>query len=381
MALRALARVNLAATERNAARLASRLTAGAQLCAVVKARASGHGAAPVARAALAGGATSLAVATAQEAAQLRHAGLTAPVLVMGAISDEELPVALAARAEVVAWDRRFVAALAGVPEDGARRPIRVHVKLDTGLGRLGTRDLGAALDVAERVRAAGPGLALHGAMTHCATADGDPEFLAAQLEAFAPFVARLRRGGPIVAHAANSAATLREPASHLDMVRCGIALHGCDPFDVGPDAVGLEPVLELSSYAAAVKLARAGQSVGYGRRFISARDTWIATLPIGYADGVGRAQSGNGDVLIAGRRYPIVGTVSMDNLAVDLGPGSEPPIQVGEAAVLIGRSGDERITAEDVARRTQTIHHEVLCRISERVTRRWHRDGKPAPDD
>ena len=375
MALRALASISLAATERNAARLCAGLTGGARLCAVVKARASGHGAVEVARAALAGGASSLAVATAQEAAQLREAGLTEPVLVLGALSASELAVALRARAEVVAWDARFVDAL--LAADAGEEPIRVHVKLDTGLGRLGTRDVGEALAIAERVAAAAPRLVLHGAMTHCATADSDPEFLAAQLGVFEPFVERIRRVAPVLAHAANSAATLREPASHLDMVRCGIALHGCDPFNSDPDAFGLEPALALSSYAATVKLARAGESAGYGRRFIARRDTWIATLPIGYGDGVSRAQSDNGEVLIAGRRHPIVGTVSMDNLAVDLGPGPEPPVEVGEPAVLIGRSGDERITVEDVARRTGTIHHEVLCAISERVTRHWHRDGAP----
>ncbi len=377
MPLRALAQINLAATERNAGRLCARLTGGARLCAVVKARASGHGAAEVARAALAGGATTLAVATAQEARELRDAGLTEPVLVLGALSARELPIALRAGAEVVAWDERFVDAL--LAADAREAPIRVHVKYDTGLGRLGTRDVGAALAIAERVAAAGPRLVVHGAMTHCATADSDPEFLAAQLTAFAPFVRSIRRVGPVVAHAANSAATLREPASHLDMVRCGIALHGCDPANEDPDAVGLEPALELSSYVAAVKLARPGESAGYGRRFIADRDTWIATLPIGYADGVGRAQSNNGDVLIGGRRHPIVGTVSMDNVAVDLGPGAAPPVAVGERAVLIGRSGEERITVEDVARRRATINHEVLCGISDRVTREWHRDGVPAP--
>jgi alanine racemase len=138
-------------------------------------------------------------------------------------------------------------------------------------------------------------------------------------------------------------------------------------------------VLQLSSYVAAVKCARTGESVGYGRRFVAARDTWIATLPIGYADGVRRAQTNNGEVLIAGRRYPIAGTVSMDNVCVELGPAGEgpPPVAVGEAGVLIGASGEERITAEEVAARIGTINHEVLCGISARVVRGYHRDGTP----
>lgn len=377
MVLRALARVNLAAIERNAGRLRSRLAGGVELCAVVKADASGHGAVPVAEAALAGGATSLAVATVDEAAQLRAAGLTAPVLVLGAISAAELPVALAAGAEVVAWTERFVDDLAARVEGPAA--VGVHVKLDSGMGRLGTREVAEALAVAERVAARGPGLALVGAMTHLATADADPEFVAAQLAVFSPFAAELqRRFGRLRVHAANSAATLREPASHFDMVRCGIALYGCDPMNQDPDSAGLEPALELSSYVAAVKRAEPGESAGYGRRFVADRATWIATLPIGYADGVRRALTNNCDVLIGGRRYPLVGTVSMDNITVDLGSArSDPVVRVGTEAILIGRSGSERQTVEDLANRMGTINHEVLCGISARVPRQYHRDGAP----
>ena len=381
MALRALARVNLAAIERNVISLRSRLSGAAELCAVVKADASGHGAVPVARAALAGGATTLAVATVGEAEELRAAGLTAPVLVMGAISAEELPVAVAARAEVVAWTERFVdqlAAAAAGPD-----PIGVHVKLDTGMGRLGTRHAGEALAVAELVTTRRSRLKLVGAMTHFATADGDQEFVAAQLAAFAPFADELQqRVGRVRLHAANSAATVRTPASHFDMVRVGIALYGCDPMNEDPDNVGLEPALELSSYVAAVKLTEPGQSAGYGRRFVAERATWVATLPIGYADGVRRGLSNNFEVLIDGRRYALVGTVSMDNVTVDLGPAGPsapaPDIGVGAPAILIGRSGGQRQTVEDMANRLQTINHEVLCGISARVPRRYHRDGAPA---
>jgi alanine racemase len=379
VALRALARVNLAAIERNAARLCARLAPGAELCAVVKAQASGHGAVPTARAALAGGATRLAVATVGEAAELRDAGLTAPILIMGAISEEELPVALAADAEVVAWSERFVDDLVRAAVDG--HAIRVHVKLDTGMGRLGTRELRSAVALAERLAgSASPGLVLAGAMTHFATADCDPQFVAVQLEAFAPFVRRLRAGDPgrrVLVHAANSAATLAEPASHFDMVRCGIALYGCDPMNRNPDDAGLEPAMQLSSYVAAVKRAGPGESSGYGRRFIAERDTWIATLPIGYADGIRRGLSNNCDVLIGGRRYPLVGTVSMDNITVDLGPATgAAPAEVEQEAIIIGRSGAERQTVEDLANRLDTINHEVLCGISARVSRRYHRDGK-----
>jgi alanine racemase len=378
MALRALARVNLAAIERNVVALRGRLDHGAELCAVVKADASGHGAVPVARAALAGGATMLAVATAGEAVELREAGLTAPVLVLGAISAEELPLVLGAGAEVVAWNERFAQELVG-----ARGPVRVHIKLDSGMGRLGTRDTEEAFAVADFVHRAAPSLELVGVMTHLATADGDLAFAAAQLQVFAPFAAELeRRYGPLRVHAANSAATLRVPGSHFDMARCGIALYGCDPMNEDPDSTGLEQAMELSSYVAAIKRAEPGDSVGYSRRFIAERPTWIATMPIGYADGVRRGLTNNCDVLIAGRRYPLVGTVSMDNITADLGPGDlgpAHPVEVGTPAILIGRSGHERQTVEDIAHRLDTINHEVLCGISARVPRRYHRDGSPVP--
>jgi alanine racemase len=280
---------------------------------------------------------------------------------------------VAAGAEVVAWDERFVADLDALA-DGAS-PLKVHVKLDTGMGRLGTRAQAQALAVAEAVRGRTPRLELAGVMTHFATADGDQEFVAEQLRVFEPFVARLRSTGPLVVHAANSAATLGEPASHFDMVRCGIALYGCDPFNQEPDSAGLEPALELSSYLAAVKRARPGESAGYGRRFVAERDTWIGTLPIGYGDGIRRALSNNCDVLIEGRRYPLVGTVSMDNVTVDLGP--DPEAGTGAEALLIGRSGAERQTVEDLANRIDTVAHEILCGISSRVPRTYHHDGEP----
>jgi alanine racemase len=288
-------------------------------------------------------------------------------------------VALAARAELVAWSERFVAEVAAIAARvpvPARAAVRVHVKLDTGMGRLGTRETAEAWRVVDAVLAARPLLELGGAMTHFATADGDREFLAAQLAGFTPFATELRRRDPgVIVHAANSAATLNEPASHFDLVRCGIAIYGCDPMNEDPSAHGLEPALELSSYVAAVKLARPGDSAGYGRRFVAARDTWLATLPIGYGDGIRRALSNNCDVLIGARRRPLVGTVSMDNITVDLGPdGGAAP---GDPAVIIGRDGSEHQTAEQLARRIGTINYEIVCGISARVPREYHRDGQP----
>jgi alanine racemase len=387
MAVRALARVNLAALERNVARLRSQLIDGASLCAVVKGDGYGHGAVPCARAALAGGAARLAVATAQEAAELRAGGIGAPLLVMGALSAEELPVAVRARADVVAWTDRFVAdAVAAIGDVAARaggrgRPaggsLGIHVKLDSGMGRLGTRDPAEAQRVVEGVMRSGPAVSLAGVMTHFATADGDQEFVEVQLARFEPFVTEVRRTAPgVTVHAANSAATLRVPASHFDMVRCGIAIYGADPMNDDPSTHELEPVLELSSYVAAVKRAAPGDSAGYGRQFIAPEETWLGTVPIGYADGIRRALSGNCDVLVAGRRYPLVGAVSMDNITIDLGP--ETTVAVGQPATIVGVDGSVRQTAEELARRIGTINYEVLTGISARVPRVYHRDGVAA---
>ena len=367
---RAVARVDLGAVSRNCGHLRSLLRGGAALCAVVKADGYGHGAVPCARAALRGGATWLAVAAADEAAELRSAALEAPILVMGALTPEDAVTALGAEAEVVAWREGFVERLSSLASSGRQRQ-RVHVKLDTGMGRLGTGDREEAHRVAARI-AADPGLELAGAMTHFATADelGDDHF-PAQLEAFSSFVEEIKRTWPgVIAHAANSAATYREPAAHFDLVRCGVGVYGLDPFQRDPFERGLEPALALESYVAAVKPLAPGDSAGYGRRFIASEPTTIGVLPIGYADGVRRALTNNGEVLVRGRRHPLVGTVSMDNIAIDLGP--DPDARVLDPAVLIGPQGAERITTEEVARRLDTINYEVTCGLGARVRRAHH---------
>lgn len=370
--MRAVARINVAAIERNVARLRGSLGPGTAFCAVVKANGYGHGAVEVARAALAGGATWLAVVTAAEATELRRAGIDARLLVLGPLQDPELERALDAGAEVTAWDDATVARLEGIV-----RPASVHIKLDSGMGRLGQRDADAAVALCDRVADA-PHLQLAGVMTHFATADDreDP-FFAAQLSCFGSFVTRVRSRHPgIVAHAANSAATLRDAASHFDMVRNGIAIYGMDPFGEDPEAQGLEPALEWTSWLASSKQCDPGESVGYGRRFVAERRTQVGNVPIGYADGVRRSLTGRGaEVLVNGRRVPMIGTVSMDSFGVDLGPDATDA--VGSTATVIGHDGDERVLAEDLARILGTINYEITCAIGHRVVRVYHRDGEP----
>jgi alanine racemase len=244
------------------------------------------------------------------------------------------------------------------------------VKLDTGMGRLGTFDPEEARRVAD-LAAGDPRLALIGAMTHFATADepGDEHF-PAQLERFAAFADGLRAAHPgVIAHAANSAATFRDPAAHLDMVRCGVAVYGLDPFQGDPAERGLEPALTLETYVAAVKRFEPGTSAGYGRTWTAGGATTVGVLPIGYGDGWRRGLSNRAEVLVEGRRRPLVGTVSMDNVTVDLGPDAETV--EGEPAVLIGAQGSERILCEEVARHLATINYEVTCGLSARVRRTY----------
>jgi alanine racemase len=365
MSVRALARINLAAIERNCQTL---LRASPRLCAVVKADAYGHGAVACARSAIAAGASSLAVASADEAQELRDAGVTATIIVMGALARAELVRALLADAEVVAWSDTLldwvIAAGGG----------RVHVKLDSGMGRLGTRDGALADHLVERA-AQTPQLALAGAMTHFATADEpDRQFLNDQIERFCAWIDPLRLRHPdLLVHAENSAALLGQGGARFDMARCGVALYGLDPFGNDASAHGLEPALELRSWVAALKPCAPGESAGYGRRFVASEPTELAVIPVGYGDGVRRALSNNADVLVDGTRYSLVGTVSMDSLTVELGLRS--PVRVGAEAVLIGAVGQERISAEEIAARIGTINYEVTCALSRRVPREYHRDG------
>ncbi|HEU0023984.1 MAG TPA: alanine racemase [Thermoleophilaceae bacterium] len=352
---RALARIDEGAIERNCRALGALTAPGVQLCAVVKADGYGHGAATAAAAALRGGASWLAVATAAEAEDLRRHGIEARLLVMGALTRAELRTAVEADADVVAWTGELLEAAAAL--SGAR----VHVKLDTGMGRLGTKDTELARSLV--------GGDVAGVMTHFATADepGDDLF-PAQLERFGEFVEQVRGDRPdLVVHAANSAAAFRDQASHFDMVRCGVAIYGMDPFQGDPAERGLEPALSLESWVAAVRRFDAGESAGYGATWHAEATTWVATVPIGYGDGWRRGLSNDSDVLIRGRRYPVVGTVSMDNITVDV--GTDPEVESGDTVTLIGSQAEERILVEEVAERLGTINYEVTCGLSSRVRR------------
>jgi alanine racemase len=365
---RAIARIDLGAVRANCERLKAELGDGAALCAVVKADGYGHGADTCANAALAGGATRLAVATAGEAEQIGRRFQHVPLLTMGALTEDEVDAVISAGAELAVWRDGFRAVVAARARAHGHRA-RVHVKYDTGMGRLGNADAGEVLELC-RACAEDPNLELAGIWTHLATADElDSTYFDEQLDRFDQVVAAVKAEHPsVVAHAANSAAVLRDKRSHHDMARCGVAVYGLDPFQGDPMEHDLRPALSLRSYVADVKRFPAGASAGYGRKWTAAAETWVGVVPLGYGDGVRRALTNNAEVLVRGRRQPLVGTVSMDNVTIDLGPETE--VEPGDEAVLIGRQGEEEILAEEVARRLETINYEVTCAISPRVPRR-----------
>ena len=365
---RAVARIDFDAIRANCARLKAELGEDTELCAVVKADGYGHGADGCAGAALAGGATWLAVATAVEAEAVGRRYRHVPLLTLGALTKEEVDIALAASSELSVWREDFRALVAGrASAQGGRA--RVHVKHDSGMGRLGNPDPEEVLALA-RACDADPNLELAGVWTHFATADElDSGFFDEQLARFERVAAAVKEEFPsVLVHAANSAAVFREARSHFDMARCGVAVYGLDPFQGDPAERGLAPALSLRSYVADLKRFPPGASAGYGQKWVADEETWVGVIPLGYGDGVRRALSNNAEVLVRGRRHPLVGTVSMDNVTIELGPETE--VELGDEVVLIGRQGEEEIRAEDLAQRLDTINYEVTCGISARVPRR-----------
>lgn len=332
--------VDLGAIRRNAETLL-RAAGRAELWAVVKAEGYGHGAVDVSRAALDAGASALCVATLPEALHLRAALHEARILVMGPVSDREIGEARAARLELVTADGR-------IPEG-----VRLHLKLDTGMGRWGLAELPA------------PTRDVVGVMSHLASAESDPAFTERQIARFREATAGL---DGLTRHLANSAATLRYEEARLDAVRCGIALYGISPFGADPGADGLEPALRWESYLALVKLLRPGESTGYGRRFVAERPTWIGIVPVGYADGFRRDMTGT-EVLVDGDRRRVVGTVSMDVLAVEL----DRQLRPGTPVTLVG----DGVLIEDHARVAGTIGYEIATGLNTRSgrARRVTKDG------
>jgi alanine racemase len=358
--------VDLGAIAHNVAALRA-VSAPAEVCAVVKADGYGHGAIAVSKAVLAAGARWLAVALVEEGAVLRKAQIDAPILLLSQPRPDDVEAAVRWNLDLTVYTRAGIDA-ADAAARSAGRIVAVHLKVNTGMNRVGaTPD--KVLDLAYAIEAS-PHLELRAVWTHCAVAD-EPHhpFTDVQLDRFDAVVDQLATAGiePPLLHTANSAAAIDHPRARRSMVRAGIALYGIAPSPALAGQVELRPALGLRAEVSMVKRVRAGEAISYGQRYQFAHDTTVATVPIGYADGVPRRLSAHGgEVLIGGVRRPIRGVITMDQLMVDCG---DDEVSDGDDVVLIGTQGDHTITAQEWADRTETIAYEIVCGIGPRVPR------------
>ncbi|MGI9600259.1 MAG: alanine racemase [Acidimicrobiales bacterium] len=363
------ASVDLAAIAHNTEVLAA-TAPDAELCAVVKADGYRHGAVAVARTTLRAGATWLAVALVEEGIELRDAGLTAPILVLSEPRPNQMGLVVEYGLTPTVYTGEGLASAAASAKQGGVE-LAVHLKVDTGMARVGVAPADA-VRLADAI-AAKDSLRLTGLWSHCPVADEpDNPFTSSQLEQFGRTVDEVRAAGhqPDLVHVCNSAATITRPDAHYDMVRCGIAVYGIPPSPALDGLADLVPAMSLHSEVSFVKPVEAGTAVSYGHAWTAPTDTTVATVPIGYADGIPRRLSSlGGEVLIGGRRCPMVGRVTMDQLLVDCGDAS---VRAGDPVVFIGQQGDDEISATDMAQRLDTIAYEVVCDIGSRVRRRYH---------
>ncbi len=370
-----IAEVDLDALESNLRRVSALLKGGAEILAVVKADAYGHGAVPVARALAGAGVAMLGVASLEEAVELRRAGLALPILILGGVQTGEVEEIIANRLTPVLYSLEIARALneeAG--KRGSRMP--VHLKVDTGMNRLGIcwRNWDTAIELLR----SWPNLRIEGLMSHFSVSEsedpGDRAFTSEQVRRFQECLESLKKiAEPRYVHLANSAGSVLWAEARFNLVRPGLMLYGLLPSPALAGRVKVKPILRWKTQVLSVKRVCAGDPVSYGRTFTCPRESIIATLPVGYADGYNRRLSNQGEVLIRGRRARISGIVCMDLIMADVTEISG--VQAGDEVVLLGRQGSEEITAADMARWTGTIPYEVLCGIGKRVPRRYVRGG------
>ncbi len=367
---RAWVEVNLAAIAHNVRQICSLLADRTALMAVIKADAYGHGAVTVAQVVLRAGATWLGVATIPEGIELREAGIDAPILVLGAnhTPDQIRAIAHWNLQPTICTPQQaliFSETLANLDD---RPPLPVHLKLDTGMSRLGT-PYQQATEFAHLVHCL-PNLQIASIYSHLATADDpDPTIMNRQHQRFESAIAQIRAAGinPPRLHLANSAATLANANLHYDMVRVGLAVYGLYPADHLRSVIDLKPALQVKARVTQVKTISPGTGVSYGHQFVADRELRMAVVGIGYADGVPRNLSNQMHVLVRGQRVPQIGTVTMDQLMVDV--SKVPDVQEGEVVTLLGRDGDHSISADDWAKTLGTISWEILCGFKHRLPR------------
>lgn len=368
MAIRGVyAEVDLGAVRRNIRAIRTKVSNGAKFCAVVKADAYGHGAAAVARVAVEEGADYLAVAVVSEGIELRKAGITTPILVLGPSLPSEADDVVAYGLTQAVFHAEAVAALSTAAVN-QKKIVKLHLAIDTGMGRIGVRPEDAGLVAAAIAEL--PGVELEGMFSHFALADAvDKSYAKIQLDRFNMAIEMTRQAGVNIAikHIANSAAILEMPETHFDMVRAGIILYGLQPSDEIANTIGLEPALALKARLTYVKSYPAGETVSYGRTWTAQRPSRIATIPVGYADGYTRMYSGKAQILCDGKRAPIVGRICMDQCMADV--TDIPGVKVGDEVILFGTPS---LTTDEAASWLGTINYEVVSMLSPRIPRIYH---------
>jgi alanine racemase len=375
-----VAEISLDALSRNIHAFRRGLPVGTKLLASVKANAYGHGAVETAREATASGADYLGVAFLDEALELRLAGIHTPILVLGFTPPEGLPMAREHGITVTLYRDDMLDAVESLPTH--RRKLKAHIKIDSGMGRLGVLPGKAAESILERACRL-PQLEVEGMFTHFARADEtDKAYTMMQAERFGSVVEYVRRHElPLsIIHSGNSAAGIDLPERAGGMLRLGIGMYGLYPSEeVNRESVALEPVMSLKTQLVHVKTLAAGEGISYGTRYFTKRDETVGTLPVGYADGFSRMLTGKAEVLVRGHRVPVVGTICMDQCMIRLDDALQEgaaPAAAGEEVVLVGKQGDEVIHAEEVASKLGTINYELTCMVANRVPRVYRKNGQ-----
>ncbi|GLX66382.1 alanine racemase [Paenibacillus glycanilyticus] len=372
--------ISLDALNRNLRAFRSAMPEGRLLMASVKANAYGHGAVEVAREAERFGVDYLGVAFLDEALQLRQAGIATPILVLGFVPADALEIARDEDITIALFRADTLEAAAALPAHADGKKLKVHIKIDTGMGRLGIIGKEQAIAFIHKALAASQ-LEVEGLFTHYAKADEtDKSYTGQQYERFYEVAEYIRSHKlPIrIIHAANSAAGIDTPEYGGDMVRLGISMYGLYPSDeVSREKIKLDPVLSLKTEVVMVKDAPPGWGISYGTRYVTKQEEKIGTLPIGYADGFSRMLTGKANVLVRGVKVPVLGTICMDQCMIALDAASaETAVEPGEEVVLIGRQGQQEITAGELASQLGTINYEVTCMVAARVPRVYVRDGQ-----
>lgn len=374
---RAWAEINLDNIAHNVREIRRITDKRAELMGVVKADAYGHGVMEVVRVLLENGVSKLAVAMLDEAIQLRKNNVNVPVLVLGYTDPKRAGEILEYGITQAVFSHDLVTALSDAAVKTGKKAI-IHVKVDTGMTRIGFMPGYSAVKDIERICSL-PGITLEGMFTHFATADeSDESYTRMQFEKFLSFDKELNRAGIIIPlkHVANSAAIVRYPETHMNMVRPGIILYGLYPSrETDTGRISLKPAMSLKANVIQVKDVEKNTPISYGGRFITTRKSRIATIPVGYADGYSRLLSGKSHVLINGERFPVVGSVCMDQCMADV-TDAKKPVRVGDEVVLIGRQGEDEITADEVASLIGTINYEVVSLVGKRIPRFYIKNGR-----